>query len=82
MVYHETVPMMGCQNISMQIFIVDSTSSRPITTTHVPITPNSTLRWFGFSQEGMLVSQDSLGSIRVFSLASNSWTAVTPVGID
>lgn len=39
-----------------------------ITNTHVPIKPKSLLKWFDFSLEGMLFSQDTTGNLRAFSL--------------
>ncbi|KAL9267033.1 ENHANCER OF LHP1 1-like protein, partial [Drosera capensis] len=34
---------------------------------HLPITPGSTLKWFGFSEEGQLSSYDSKGVLRVYT---------------
>jgi chromosome transmission fidelity protein 4 len=74
--YHEGIPMWGCQNISMHIFSINSSNVVKISESHVPIQPQSTLRWFGFSQEGMLFSQDSNGFVRAYSLETNEWTSL------
>lgn len=53
----------------MQLFVVDrSKYANLINNTHVPLKPGGMLKWFDFSQEGMLISQDTYGIIRVFSL--------------
>lgn len=53
-------------------------STLPISQAHVPITENSDLKWFDFSKEGMLFSQDSYGFIRAYSLEANEWTSLEP----
>lgn len=74
-VYHESVPMYESQNLSMQIFVVDANKdTRMASNCHVPLRQNTLLKWFGFSQEGMIISQDSTGQIRAFSLQTNEWT--------
>lgn len=35
-----------------------------------------------FSEEGMLFSQDSLGTLRAFSLERGDWTPVSLVGLE
>ena len=59
------------QNLAMQIFSVTNYSALPITRSHVPVSPEYLLRWFGFSKEGMLFSQDTLGIFRAYSLETN-----------
>jgi chromosome transmission fidelity protein 4 len=73
-VYHETVPIWGQQHLSMQIFTVDSQRESKNQIYSLPIKPQSTLRWFGFSQEGMIISQDSMGGLRAFNLATKIWS--------
>ena len=66
----------------MQLFIVDrSKYANLINNTHVPLKPGGMLKWFDFSQEGMLISQDTYGIIRVFSLYTQSWSTVSVNGI-
>lgn len=59
-VYHESVPMYDCQQLAMQLYMIDSQIRQvtPIASAHVPVTRKSLLRWFDFSKEGMLFSQD------------------------
>ena len=47
------------QMLSMEIFSVSEINSLSVTNAHVPITEQSNLKWFDFSKEGMLFSQDS-----------------------
>jgi len=54
----------------MQMFAIDSqiTNMRMVINTHVPIKQESILRWINFTQEGMIISQDTYGYLRAFSL--------------
>lgn len=36
----------------------------------------SILRWFGFSNEGMIFSQDNYGIIRAYSFEAKEWTSL------
>lgn len=68
-VYHESVPIWGAQQLAMQLFIVDrSRYVNLVNNSHVPVKPGGMLKWLDFSQEGMLISQDTFGIIRTFSL--------------
>ncbi len=69
-VYHESVPMWDCQQLAMQLYMIDSQIRlvNSISCAHVPVTRKSLLRWFDFSREGMLFSQDTSGMMRAFSL--------------
>ncbi len=69
-VYHEGVPFWGAQQLAMQLFLINSQAKEVIAvaSTHVPLKRESLLRWFDFSREGMVFSQDDLGNIRAFSL--------------
>jgi hypothetical protein len=42
----------------------------------VPISSNSILKWFGFSEEGMMFSQDNKGKIRCYNFHADEWTTV------
>lgn len=74
--YHESIPIWGNQQLSMQLFMVNSSirATNLINTVPVPIRPRTLLRSIHFSTEGMLVSQDSAGSFRVFSMERGDWT--------
>lgn len=73
-VYHESIPMYDSQVLSMKVFSVNQFAVVDLPEGHVPLTvpefgaKGSTLNWFGFSEEGMLFSQDSFGAIRAYSL--------------
>lgn len=38
------------------------------------LTPDSTITWFGFSEEGQLFALDSDGILRSFSFSTQTWT--------
>ena len=69
-VFHEGIPMWGAQQLAVQLYLVDGKRNQTylIHTIHVPVKPGQQLKWIGFSQEGMLFSQDTLGTIRCLSL--------------
>jgi hypothetical protein len=72
-VYHESVPLWGSQQLAMQLFLINANRGQVniVSNTHVPLTTGSLLRWFDFSREGMLFSQDTTGLIRAFSLETS-----------
>lgn len=52
--------MWGCQNLKMRVYKINVhcvTVDRDVV---LPVQPNSIVKWFGFSEEGMIVVQDSL----------------------
>lgn len=63
-VIHDSVPISGAQNLKLIIF--DVNSMKIMTECHLPVTPYSTLSWFGFSQEGLLILQEHTGIIKAF----------------
>ncbi len=83
-VYHESVPMWGAQQIAMQLILVDTNmrATNMLSTVPVPVKPESILRSMHFSQEGMLMSQDSTGALRAFSLERGDWTTISIVGLE
>jgi hypothetical protein len=52
MVYHESVPIWDCQQLSMQLYLIDAKIKQAhlISNGHVPITRKSLLRWLDFSR--------------------------------
>ena len=77
------MPIWGSQQISMQLYLIDSNNKLHIlSTVPVPIRPNSMLRSLHFSEEGMLISQDTTGTMRAFSLERGDWTAVSLTGLE
>lgn len=75
--------MWGSQQLAMQLILVDSSmkNANMLSSVQVPVRPGSILRSFHFSQEGMLISQDSSGALRAFSLERGDWTPVGIVGL-
>lgn len=42
----------------------------------MPLKPQATLKYFRFTNEGMLISHDSAGYIRVYNIEYNTWSSV------
>jgi chromosome transmission fidelity protein 4 len=61
-VYHESPPFMKCQCLKLKV--IDIEKEKVIYNDGCPISPNTTLNWFGFSESGMIFTQDSRGIIR------------------
>ena len=83
-VFHEGVPIWGAQQLAMQLFMIDAERQqfRLVDTLHVPIKPGQQLKWFNFSREGMIFSQDTVGVVRCFSMETNQWTRVVVQNIE
>jgi hypothetical protein len=83
-VYHEGVPMWGSQSLGMQLYLVDWVAApvRLVAGVQLPVRPGSLLQFVDFSVEGMLVSQDSAGGMRAFSLERGDWSAVGITGLE
>ena len=48
----------------------------------MPIKRKALLKFFRFSNEGMLVTHDDAGYIRVYNLENNTWTSVIVEGVE
>ncbi|KAL4497286.1 hypothetical protein ABPG72_011221 [Tetrahymena utriculariae] len=72
-VYLDGEPIYGCQSIKLKFF--DVHSGEIIKEIGVPLTPFTTLTWFGFSEEGLVLTKDSKGVIRALIGYSN-WTPI------
>ena len=57
------LPLFGCQQLSLKTY--DVSSMRLLYETKLCVTPYSRLTWFGYSDDGVLYTQDSEGCIRV-----------------
>jgi hypothetical protein len=70
--------MIENQCLAMQIFVINHYSFEPMpfTTAHVPIRPKSILRYCRFTEEGMLLTQDSEGFLRTYNLELNTWSSL------
>jgi hypothetical protein len=76
-VYHEAIPMYGCQSLRMHVFQVDCIGQHDlICSTSVPVKLMAVLKTSCFSYEGMLYSEDSKGIIRVYNFLKAQWTTV------
>lgn len=75
-VYHGSVPMWGCQILKMRLYTVNEYSVKLERDVTLPIKSNSQLKWFGFSEEGMIYCQDNLEVLRCYSYESNEWHVV------
>ena len=53
------MPMWGCQSLKMRIYKIETHSVSIDRDVMVNIKPNSILKWFGFSEEGLICCQDS-----------------------
>jgi hypothetical protein len=61
----------GDQSLGFAVFSVGSVELQAVTAFQpLPMTPKSTLKWAGFSDEGTPFTLDSAGSIRMFSRKS------------
>ena len=70
-VYHSSLPMWGCQSLKMRIYKITPFSVTVDRDVILPIRPNSILKWFGFSEEGMIFCQDSLEMVIYSALGWN-----------
>lgn len=68
--------MWGCQSLKMRIYKVSTLEATVDRDVIVPIKPNSILKWFGFSEEGMIFCQDSLEIVRGYSFQQDLWQTV------
>lgn len=62
-VYNSAPPMWGCRVLKAKIFKVNMEGMNFEKDIIVPLSPNSLLKWFGFSEEGMLICQDTMERI-------------------
>jgi hypothetical protein len=75
-VYHSSLPVFGCQALKMRIYRITSSTVSIDRDVPLVIQPNSILKWLGFSEEGMIFSQDSLEYVRCYSFNRNEWQTV------
>jgi hypothetical protein len=75
-VYHSGVPMWGCQALRVRIYRITPETVTLERDTLMPIKANSLLKWFCFSEEGMLYCQDSLEVLRGYIYERDEWMPV------
>ena len=71
-VYHDSIPLLGHQSMHVRVYNIHNLKiefEKP-----VPLTVNKKLTWFGFSEEGLIYTQDSEGIIR--TLYNDIWMPV------
>lgn len=65
-VYNSAPPMWGCRVLKAKVYKIDLEGAKLEKDILVPLSPNSLLKWFGFSEEGMLICQDTMERISAF----------------
>lgn len=73
--YHAGVPLNSSQNISVMLVQAIGLSVR-CREFRLPLTPGTKLTWFGFSDRGSPVCNDTMGTVRMFNLKGNYWTTI------
>jgi hypothetical protein len=58
-VFHSGLPMWDCQSFKMRIYKVNEFTFQNEKDVMLSMNSNSRLKWFGFSEEGMIYCQDS-----------------------
>lgn len=61
-VYHSSIPLLGHQSLQLRVYNI--LTYEIVIESPMPINVNSKLTWFGFSEEGLIYSQDSHGIVR------------------
>ena len=75
-VYHTGPSIFSCQAMRMKIINMANRDYRVLIDTEFPLSRSANLIWFGFSEEGQLMSYDSEGIMRAFTFASQQWSPV------
>jgi hypothetical protein len=65
--------MWGCQAIKVRIYRITSESVTLERETPLPMKPNSHMKWFGFSEEGLLYCQDTKEVLRAYLFDRDEW---------
>ena len=73
-VYHAGLPIFDQQNLKCKI--IDTNTFKTIYDDCCPVSRRGNLTWFGFSDEGMLISQDNKGIVNALSMKSEQWVPV------
>ena len=72
-VYHSALPMWGCQSLRMLVLRVGRNKVERERDVMVPLRARSQLKWFGFSEEGMLYCHDTLEAVRCYLYEEDRW---------
>lgn len=73
--FHSGTPINNNQNISIMLVQAIGLSVR-CREFRLAITPGTKLTWFGFSDKGSPVCNDTMGTVRMFNLKENYWTTI------
>lgn len=73
-VYHAGLPLYDQQNLKCKI--IDTNSYKVVLDDICPISRRSTMTWFGFSDEGMLISVDDKGVVTALNMRNHQWIPI------
>lgn len=73
--FHSGTTINNNQNISVMLVQAIGLSVR-CREFRLALTPSTKLTWFGFSDKGSPVCNDTMGTVRMFNLKGNYWTAI------
>ncbi len=75
-VSHHSVPVLGNQQLNLRVLDAKQ-NCETVLETAVPLSPESTLKWIGFSEEGQIFTYDSKGILRaLLTYMGNTWIPV------
>ena len=74
--YNSTVPMSSSMIFEMKVYKIKLDSWKLERTVLMPIKAEEFLNWFGFSQEGILFSQDNSETVRMYMWNRNEWVNI------
>lgn len=75
-VYHGGLPAYGYQQLKVKIYKITTNSVILDRDIIMPLKSKSILKWFGFSEEGMMLCQDTAEIVRAYSFFRNEWQSV------
>ncbi|KAG4078619.1 hypothetical protein HA402_015209 [Bradysia odoriphaga] len=73
--YHGGPPLNNSQNMCVMLVQAIGLSVR-CREFRLALTPGTKLTWFGFSDRGSPVCNDTMGTVRLFNLKGNYWTTI------
>jgi hypothetical protein len=76
MVYHGGLPLYDNQQLKCKILDCSKNSFNIVYDGFCPVSRNSHVNWFGFSDEGMLISKDDFGVLSSFNFKNQQWIPI------
>jgi hypothetical protein len=76
MTFHSALPMWECQALKVRMYRITPETVTIERDTLLPMKANSHLKWFGFSEEGMLYCQDTFEVLRGYLFERDEWIPV------